>query len=302
MSEIKRQFKRLLLAVDGSQHALSAADWLCHMANPSDCEVRVIAVLIPRQAQMHANLESALQEVSDILVKFHIAPKTELLTGYPAQTLVAYADEYKPDLIFLGAHGLRATLGILLGGVAQQVVEYARWPVFVARTPYKELSQVLLLNDGSIYSERAVEFLSRMPLPKKTMILACHVLPPVPTPEMIARSWPLDLQTGNQFVVEQLEKSLERQAEFEEKDGRRILDDTQAVLATAGHQTKAVLLRGDAASEVIEFVRQNKVDLIVAGSRGLGQVRGWLLGSVSRKLLHYADCSVLIVRDTDNGA
>jgi nucleotide-binding universal stress UspA family protein len=34
----------------------------------------------------------------------------------------------------MGAKGLYATLKILLGGVAHQVVEHARWPVLVVRT------------------------------------------------------------------------------------------------------------------------------------------------------------------------
>jgi nucleotide-binding universal stress UspA family protein len=38
------------------------------------------------------------------------------------------------------------------------------------------------------------------------------------------------------------------------------------------------------------------VDLIVAGSNGLGRVRAWLLGSVSRKLVYYSERSVLIAR------
>ena len=36
--------------------------------------------------------------------------------------------------------------------------------------------------------------------------------------------------------------------------------------------------------------------MVVCGSRGLSAVSGWLLGSVSRKLVHYAGCSVLIVK------
>ena len=41
---------------------------------------------------------------------------------------------------------------------------------------------------------------------------------------------------------------------------------------------------------------EKNIDLVVVGSRGLSQVGGWLLGSVSRKLVHYAGCSVLIVK------
>ena len=55
-------------------------------------------------------------------------------------------------------------------------------------------------------------------------------------------------------------------------------------------------MRGDAATEIIEYANQNQIDLIVAGSRGLSQMRRLLLGSLSRKLVHYAGCSVLIVK------
>jgi len=57
-----------------------------------------------------------------------------------------------------------------------------------------------------------------------------------------------------------------------------------------------VLKWGDAATEIIEYVKSNKFDLIVAGSRGLSQFKGWWVGSVSRKLVHYSNCSVLIVK------
>ncbi len=56
------------------------------------------------------------------------------------------------------------------------------------------------------------------------------------------------------------------------------------------------MLRGDAAKEIIEYAKDNNINLIVSGSRGLSQFKGWLLGSVSRKLVHYSECSVLIVK------
>jgi nucleotide-binding universal stress UspA family protein len=68
------------------------------------------------------------------------------------------------------------------------------------------------------------------------------------------------------------------------------------ILATSQLKLKTVLKSGDAATEIIEYVKKNKIDLIVAGSRGLSRVRSWLLGSVSRKLVHYSGCSVLTVR------
>jgi nucleotide-binding universal stress UspA family protein len=73
-------------------------------------------------------------------------------------------------------------------------------------------------------------------------------------------------------------------------------------LESGGIQAKGVLLRGDAATEIIEYVNANQVDLIIAGSRGLSQMKRLLLGSLSRKLVHYAGCSVLLVKGGLNGA
>jgi len=53
-------------------------------------------------------------------------------------------------------------------------------------------------------------------------------------------------------------------------------------LKSNGIKASPVLLRGDAASEIIEYVKSHEIDLLAASSRGLSAVRGWLLGSVSR--------------------
>jgi nucleotide-binding universal stress UspA family protein len=57
-------------------------------------------------------------------VKMHLQAKgiqviTGLLHGHPAAALIDFANEHRPDLMVVGARGLHATLGILLGGVAQ---------------------------------------------------------------------------------------------------------------------------------------------------------------------------------------
>jgi nucleotide-binding universal stress UspA family protein len=289
-------FSRVLLAVDGSEHSLAGAQLLASLAGRQEFEACAIAVLIPRNASLSSALEAALDAVKQLLGAQGIAVKSELLTGNPAEQIVQFASGYEPDLILMGAKGLRSTLGILMGGVAQQVVEYSHWPVLVMRAPFKGLKQVLLVNDGSEYAWRAVEFLSRFPLPPGIQVKALHVLPPQPDPELMVKVWPLDLTVTSSLPLEDIEESLKRQAELEEQEGQRLIADTTKALEGCGWNVAPLLLRGDAASEIIDYARQKEIDLIVTGSRGLGQVRGWLLGSVSRKLLHYAGCSVLMVR------
>jgi len=62
------------------------------------------------------------------------------------------------------------------------------------------------------------------------------------------------------------------------------------------------LLEGSPAKAVLELARSRDVDLIVVGSRGLGAVKGALLGSVSSAIVHHADRPVLVARPIERGA
>lgn len=286
----------VILAVDGSEHSAAAARLLRDLPLPRGSAINILAVLIPRNASDHANLEQALVDSKEILGEVKATVKTELLTGYPAEQISEYAAENVPDLIVLGAKGRRATLGILLGGVVQQIVEYAEDPVLVVRAPYKGLQRILIVTDGSVHSQRAMDYLGKFPIPDLTEVHALHVLPPMPSPALIARSWPAGSESMAPVPSYETEEMLAKQAEEEERIGAALLAESVETLGNYGIGAKSVLLRGDAATEIIEYANQNQIGLIVAGSRGLSQMRRLLLGSLSRKLVHYAGCSVLIVK------
>lgn len=286
----------VILAVDGSEHSEAAAKLLRDLPLPQDSSITVLAILVPRDASNHARLEQALADSKAILGDIKPAVKTELLTGYPAEQISEYAARHIPDLIVLGAKGRRATLGILLGGVVQQIVEYAEDPVLVVRAPYEGIQRILLITDGSVHSERAMRYLGHFPIPDLSEVHVMHVMPPLPSPALIARSWPAGSESMVPIPSYETEEMLTKQADEEERHGKILLAETVKTLGDYGIEAKSVLLRGDAATEIIEYANQNQIGLIVAGSRGLSQMRRLLLGSLSRKLVHYAGCSVLIVK------
>ena len=286
----------IILAVDGSEHSTAAARLLSDLPLPQASLISVLAVLMPRNASDYAGLEQALKAAEELLGGTRSTVNTELLTGYPAEQISEYAAKFVPDLIVLGAKGRRATLGILLGGVVQQIVEYAEDPVLVVRAPYEGMQRILLITDGSVHSQRATDYLGRFPIPDLADVRVMHVLPPMPSPSLIARSWPVGSEAMAPVPSYETEELLAKQAEEEERHGKVLLDQTMMELAEFGIETTSVLMRGDAATEIIEYANQNQIDLIVAGSRGLSQMRRLLLGSLSRKLVHYAGCSVLIVK------
>ncbi len=296
--DLQRPMK-IFVGVDGSEHSYAAIQLLSDLPLPAQTCVTVLAVLIPRDASSYAVRAALLEQVRAQLQERGLEVTTELLTGYPGEMLAAYTEEHRPDLFVLGAKGLRATLGILLGGVAQQMVEYAPCPVWIVRAPYQHLRQVLLTTDGSSYSQCAVDYLAAFPIPADTVIKVMHVLPPLPNAYISA------FPSGPQMVPEMPSPEVERitteMAEQETREGKALLEETVLYLRERGLVANSVLRRGDAATEIIQYAKESNIDLIVTGSRGLSRLRGLLLGSVSRKLVHYAGCSVLIVKGGTHG-
>jgi nucleotide-binding universal stress UspA family protein len=284
---------KILLAYDGSQHAQAAIKMVQELALPPKSRVHLLQVFPPGKTSVVAQLEHDLEAAKEELKSHGINVHTELVLGYPAEKIVETSQETKPDLIVIGAKGLRATLGILLGGVAQQVVEYACCPTLVVRAPYKSIHHILLVTDGSPYSQRAARFLGKFPLPEKVEIGVLHALVPIATPVttgVYMGGWqgiPYPIQTQEEMALEE---------EKQQDEGNALLDKTCSLLQKKGLESTPILVRGDAATEIIEYADAEDVNLIVAGSRGLSSFQGWLVGSVSRKLVHYANCSVLIVR------
>ncbi len=64
----------------------------------------------------------------------------------------------------------------------------------------------------------------------------------------------------------------------------------------AGVAYKLTALVGDPGSTIVQHAKEGAHDLIVIGSRGLGKVGQFFLGSVSTKVVHKAKCPVLLVK------
>jgi nucleotide-binding universal stress UspA family protein len=57
-----------------------------------------------------------------------------------------------------------------------------------------------------------------------------------------------------------------------------------------------VVREGKPASVLIGYAKDNEMDLLVVGSRGVSELEAVIFGSVSQKVSQLAGCSVLIVR------
>jgi len=287
------QLMNILLADDASPDARAAAEMIASLPHARESRITVLRVFTPPQTAELAMIEERLNHTRDVLKGRHMHVHAELVLGYPSEKILEYAGQHHPDIIVLGARGLRSAIGLQLGGVAMHIVEDGRWPVLVVRAPFEGLRKILLLTDGSDASIVACEYLGRFPIPEGAIVTVAHVLPPARATIYI------DPIGGTVPLMN--EEELNAEKAVENKQGEEILSRACRSLAAYGVAATPALLRGDAAEEIIKYARENKVDLIVSGSNGLGPVRAWLLGSVSRKLVHYAGCPVLIARALTHG-
>jgi nucleotide-binding universal stress UspA family protein len=77
---------------------------------------------------------------------------------------------------------------------------------------------------------------------------------------------------------------------------RAVVTDAAGRLARPGRAVTSTVLRGRAATSIVDEARRFGADLIVVGSRGHGTIESMLLGSVSAEVVDHAPCPILVAR------
>lgn len=76
-----------------------------------------------------------------------------------------------------------------------------------------------------------------------------------------------------------------------------ILNDAEQISRNKNVQgIVRVSAMGDPAHEILNQTEKSNIDLIVMGTRGLSNISGLVLGSVSHKIIHLAQCPCLTVK------
>jgi nucleotide-binding universal stress UspA family protein len=131
--------------------------------------------------------------------------------------------------------------------------------------------KLLLALDGSTPSHTALEEVAARPWPAATQVEVLHVIEPV-------HLW------TTATTAEELARR-----------GQDLLTAAVAQLQAAGLEATGELLHGDPKRVILDRAGQTHPDWIVVGSHGSAAAR-FVLGNVASAVLHYAPCSVEIVR------
>lgn len=84
--------------------------------------------------------------------------------------------------------------------------------------------------------------------------------------------------------------------EFHHDEGLKALASTREKLDARGVKYVHHIAIGDPAQVIAQYAREQKVDQVFMGTRGLGSVAGLIMGSVAAKVIHLCEVPVLLVK------
>lgn len=138
-------YNRILLATDGSEHAIRACEQAVQLAaNNPNASITVLYVVDGATSKAdvlhHSNtidLEQSRKEkltISERRIKEKdIAYDIEMLHGEPGPTIVKYANENHFDVCVIGSRGLNSLQEMVLGSVSHKVAKRVECPVLIVK-------------------------------------------------------------------------------------------------------------------------------------------------------------------------
>jgi len=277
------------LSVDGN-HAVRRAALLAHELG---ARLRILHVLnAPRCRPLRdwfsptsafdakaAQARDALQRLAvEISGACDVPASVEVAVGGPFETLMRASAHV--DLVVLGRRGHGGLKGLLMGGIVNRMLRTCRRPVLVVKTPVPgPYRRVLVPIDFTAPSDAAIRVAGRMR--REPGVHVFHaidsereaVLRDADVPEHVIRETRL-MEEG--AINARMRRTVARLG----------LDSTRMHYALA---------YGPPVRSTLRHARRLGADLIVAAKQGRSTLVGFLLGSVSSRVLCEASCDVLIV-------
>jgi nucleotide-binding universal stress UspA family protein len=137
-------FKRIIAAVDGSEHSHHALQYAKGLAECFGADLYLVHVF-PHTSDLLGYEEyeklvvrrttagqEILQDAVRRLGKTSLVVHEELLEGPEAEAILAVAEARQADLIVMGTRGLSTLQGLLVGSVSHKVTRHATCPVMLA--------------------------------------------------------------------------------------------------------------------------------------------------------------------------
>ena len=231
------------------------------------------------QALLH-NAKEKLQE----FVKNHagddIQPERVVELGIASDSILAFAEAQKTDLIVMGTHGRRGFDRLMLGSVTERVMRKASCPVLAVRKPLHDfissgqqqdlvhLSRILFCTDFSENSHQAFDYAISLATEYKAELTLLHVL------EDIAAS--ANIEEAKTTATEQLDQLIPL-------DGRKT------------GRIKTLVRIGKPYEQIIQLASEAQTDIVVMAVRGRSALDLAVFGSTTHRVLQLGPCPALVI-------
>jgi nucleotide-binding universal stress UspA family protein len=236
------------------------------------------------EADARARLEEQMRKIKDMGAKTAVAHAN---IGRPDAEIVRLAEELGAGLVVVGSRGLGPLRRAVMGSVSSSVVRHAHTSVLVVRGEGREESgylpgRILLAFDGSKEATAARAAAIEIAVGTGSGL---HVLFVLRTEAYVPRLGP-EVREGWQATRARVERKARSWIDWQ----------AQRIEAEGGTVAEAHLAFGKPDEEIVKLSEELEAALVVTGSRGLGNVRRALMGSVSDSVVRHAPCPVLVVR------
>lgn len=141
----------------------------------------------------------------------------------------------------------------------------------------KLASKILVAYDGSELSEKALK--KAIEIAKTDSEVQLTVVNVLDLTRTIA----------NSMMFDEILKEMRSAA-------RELLQKAEEIMDNLPNPTTTFALEGSPGREISQFVKENRYDLVVMGSRGLSDFKELFLGSVSHYVTQHVYCPILIIK------
>jgi nucleotide-binding universal stress UspA family protein len=139
--------EKILVPTDGSDYSIRAAEYAISIAKTHDAQIMVVYVMdevvidkfsksVEREdveSELKADGQRYVNYILNLAEKAGVKATSMVAKGRPFEQITGFAKGLEMDLIVMGTYGHRGAERILLGSVAERVIEYSPCPVLVVK-------------------------------------------------------------------------------------------------------------------------------------------------------------------------
>lgn len=308
MPEATMETGIVLVPLDGSAVAPIALPYAVVIARALDASVQLLAVIEPKprgltQRSAHdadrlelldqRSLEAALADAASRLADEGVTAGTRLFRGDPATAILEAAREEPVRMVIMGTHGRGGADRWGVGSVADQVMRRNSKPTLLVRLPYTSASQQAPTRPVAL--RRLVVPLDGSPLAEAALPLATELAAATGAQLVLVRVEPwLTVGSAPYGTVPEFTKMEDDAAAAATDYLAGVRDRLPADLAV-----QTAVLRGRAATSLVDFALYEQADLTVMTTQGRGGLRRLVLGSVADHVVRAGVPAVLVRPQAD---